>query len=284
MTRRPRKTTSRPRLLIVDPFPMCHYYWNEYCNDAFNYLLEIESRYDRYMYMAPDSTFSIDRQALVLWVIGICYREFDYQRSTVHAAIHIMDRYLIAKGSECTVEDLQAIGICASMIAGKLDETACAVNVERCLIFCNFYTSKHLAKTELAILVALKFEILVASATGFADFFKRAVPALPEVSALFDFLCDISLLSSKFLDYNTSQIAASAMWIALCAAHKDWNENLAIFTGYSRIDLTPCSMIFKELVESLHGNLNLQNKLQIALGSQYPLAPYLQTLNKVLEC
>ncbi|KAI1295245.1 Cyclin-A1 [Mortierella claussenii] len=218
------------------------------------------ARYDRFMYMAPDSPFSVDRPSLVLWVIGICYQHFDYKSSTVHAAVHIMDRYLITKGSEITVADLQAIGICAAMIAGKLDETSCTVNVERCLVFCSYYTSKHLAKTELAILAALKFEILVASANGFADYFKRAIPAIPQVLVLFD-----------------------ALWIALCAVHRDWNEELAIFTGYTRVDLTPCSIIFKEAVDGINGDMQLKSRLQEALGPQYPLTRVIQTLSSILE-
>ena len=33
---------SRSRLVVISPFPQCQHYWDEYANDTFNYLLEIE--------------------------------------------------------------------------------------------------------------------------------------------------------------------------------------------------------------------------------------------------
>ncbi|KAF9947497.1 hypothetical protein BGZ65_008760, partial [Modicella reniformis] len=73
----------------------------------------------------------------------------------------------------------------------------------------SLYTASEIAKTEVDILATLKFEIMVASATGFTDYYKQAVPAHPMMLQLLDFLCDLSLISHKFLDYGTSQIAAS---------------------------------------------------------------------------
>jgi len=39
---------------------------------------------------------------------------------------------------------------------------------------------------EVSILKALKFEILESSATGFSDYFKRAIPDMPDTRRLID--------------------------------------------------------------------------------------------------
>ncbi|KAF9115683.1 G2/mitotic-specific cyclin [Mortierella sp. AM989] len=182
---RPRKGSTRQRLRIVNPFPMNPSYWNEYANDTLDYLLEIEGRYDRFMYMSPESDLGHNRMTLVAWLIEISYGLFGLQSATLHSAVNILDRYLsIRKEDPVQLDRLQGVGLCSLMIA---------------------------------------------SATGFSDYFKRAIPDNYSVMELTD-------------------IAASALWIALCTVHQDWSEELAISTGYTRTDMTPCSMIFKELV------------------------------------
>ncbi|KAF8935408.1 G2/mitotic-specific cyclin-B3 [Dissophora ornata] len=277
MTRQPRKGSTRQRLIIVNPFPMSPSYWEEYANDTFMYLLEIElafgasasvlrlslchhssilfqGRYDRYMYMDPDSESTSHRTTLVLWLVEVCYKYLEYQPTTLHAA----DRYLsIHKMEQVPLSELQCVGMCALMIAAKLEEhtdNKCSI-ADLCKL-CDLYTPQEITSMELSMLVVLKFEILVASAIGFSDYFQRAVPANPMLSELTD-----------------------AMWIALCALHDNWSEELAILTGYSRLDLTPCTMAFKELICSSTYTLE-----QLApLGLKYPLEQTLATLTPVLQ-
>ncbi|KAG0198086.1 G2/mitotic-specific cyclin [Mortierella sp. GBA30] len=280
MTRQPRKALTRPRLLIVNPFPINHSYWDEYANDTFNYLIEIEGRYDRYMYITPPSDFAFNRTILVQWLMELCYGYFRFQPVTLHAAVNLLDRYITVRTLEhVPLEKLQCVGMCALMIAGKLEENTVKFSTPDLCSLCDLYSTKEIASTELAILVALKFEVLVASATGFSDYFKRAIPEHPDVMRLIDFLCDLSLISHEFLDFNTSQIAASAMWIAMCAFGQDWNEELAILTGYTRRDLTPLSVLFKRLVCQPTDTLDLR----LTLGPRYPLEQTLATLTQVLS-
>ncbi|KAF9952164.1 hypothetical protein BGZ72_006472 [Mortierella alpina] len=280
MTRQPRKALARPRLHVVNPFPMSHTYWEEYAHDTLNYLHEIEGRYDRYMYMTPPSDFAFNRSVLVQWLMELCYGYFRFQPVTLHAAVNLLDRYITARTLEkVPLEKLQCVGMCALMIAGKLEENTIKFSTQDLCSLCDLYTTKEIASTELAILVTLKFEVLVASATGFSDYFKRAIPDHPDVMLLIDFLCDFSLISHEFLDFNTSQIAASAMWIAMCAYGQDWNEELAILTGYTRKDLTPCSVLFKRLVCMQTDTLDLR----LTLGPRYPLEQTLATLTRTLS-
>ncbi|KAF9434487.1 hypothetical protein BGZ76_007922 [Entomortierella beljakovae] len=280
MTRQPRKGTTRQRFKILNPFPMNPSYWNEYAEDTLNYITEIESRYDRFMYMAADSDFCHNRMVLVAWLIEISYGLFGLQPATLHAGVNILDRYLSIKRKDpIQLDQLQGIGLCALMIASKLEEDGYSITFTDCLRACDAYTCRDLAHMEVGILVALKFEILVASATGFSDYFKRAVHADDSVMDLTDFLCDLSLTSHKFLDYNTSQIAASALWIALCTVHQDWNEELAILSGYTRTDMTPCSLIFKELVCSPTDT----HELQRAFHYKYHFETKFSILMNVLQ-
>ncbi|KAF9930036.1 G2/mitotic-specific cyclin-B3 [Linnemannia zychae] len=279
MTRQPRKATSRSRLLIVCPFPINHHYWEEYANDTFNYLLEIESRYDRYMYFDPQSEFGDYRSTLTQWMIELCYGWFELPSGTLHTAVNILDRYLATVTPETVHRDkLQCIGMCALMIAGKLEEPAGVFSTYSLCQLCDLYSTRELADMEITILKALKFEILVASALSFSDYFKRAILDHEETRQLIDFLCDLSLISHQFLEFNTCQIAASAVWISLCAVGYDWSEDLAILTGYSRHDLSPCSVVFRDLVCSANHPLDLRP----TLGVRYPLDQTLTILRGVL--
>ncbi|KAF9085929.1 hypothetical protein BGX23_009285 [Mortierella sp. AD031] len=280
MTRQPRKASTRSRLVVVSPFPMNQSYWDEYASDTFNYLLEIEGRYDRYMYIDLQSEFGDHRSTLIQWMIELCYGWFHLPSGTLHSAVNILDRYLaIVKPETIDREKLQCVGMCALMIAGKLEEPAGTLSTYNLCQLCDLYSTRELANTEVDILKALKFEILVASATGFSDYFKRAIFDSDETRELIDFLCDLSLISHHFLEFNTCQIAAAAVWISLCAVGQDWNEDLAILTGYSRNDLSPCSLVFHELVFSKTNPLDVRP----TLGFKYQVDHVLVILRGVLD-
>ncbi|KAF9133054.1 Cyclin-A2 [Mortierella sp. 14UC] len=256
MTRKPRKAIQRSRLVVVSPFPNSHHYWDEYANDTFKYLLEIESRYDRYMYFEPQSDFGDYRSTLVQWIIELCYGYFRLPTGTLHAAVNILDRYLAVVTPETVHREiLQCVGMCALMIAGKLEEPAGTLGTFNLCQLCDLYSTRELANTEINILKALKFEILVASATGFSDYFKRAIAQNEETWLLTD-----------------------AMWISLCATGKDWSEDLAILTGYTRHDMTPCSIVFQKLLFSATEPLDLVN----TLGLKYPIEDTMTSLSTVL--
>ncbi|KAG0081708.1 G2/mitotic-specific cyclin [Linnemannia elongata] len=228
MTRQPKK--------VVSPFPQCQHYWDEYANDTFNYLLEIESRYDRYLYFDEHSEFGDYRATLVQWIIELCYGWFKLPPGTLHVA-----------------------GMCALMIAGKLEEPAGTLGTYNLCQLCDLYSTREIANMEVDILKALKFEILVASATGFSDYIQRAIVDHEETRQLID-------------------IAAAAVWISLCAIGLDWNEDLAILTGYSRNDLSPCSVVFSDLVLSTDNPLDLR----ATLNFRYPVDQTMATLRTVL--
>ncbi|KAG9067810.1 hypothetical protein KI688_011398 [Linnemannia hyalina] len=207
MTRQPKK--------VISPFPQCQHYWDEYANDTFNYLLEIESRYDRYLYFDEHSEFGDYRATLVQWIIELCYGWFKLPPGTLHVAGNL--KSLQARSAPTT------------------------------------------SNMEVDILKALKFEILVASATGFSDYIQRAIVDHEETRQLID-------------------IAAAAVWISLCAIGLDWSEDLAILTGYSRNDLSPCSVVFSDLVLSTDNPLDLQ----ATLNFRYPIDQTMATLRTVL--
>ncbi|KAG0324904.1 hypothetical protein BGZ99_001323 [Dissophora globulifera] len=236
-------------------------------------------RYDRFVYMDTDSDSPSNRSTLIQWLLELCYCVLECQPTTLHVAVNLLDRYLSINKMNTPLEHLQCVGMCTLMIAGKLEENDARPTIVDLCRLCDLYTPQEIASMELAILAELKFEVLVASANGFSDYYKQAIPSNPELSELIDFLCDLSLISHKFLDFNTSQVAASAVWIALCATQQDWDEELAALTGYTRTDLTPCSMIFKDLICTPSCPAETLDHL----GRKYPLEKTLATLTKVLQ-
>ncbi|KAG0326251.1 hypothetical protein BG004_003010 [Podila humilis] len=251
MVRTPKKVNNRPRITLKDEFPVNPQYWNEYLNDGLNHLKEIEDRYDRYSYFTHQALIQPHmRHVVVSWLIELCYGPFQFETNTLHHAVSVFDRYLTASDAASINSNyLQCVGVCALMIAGKLSETGFKFSTEDLSILCDrAYTAGEIAHMEVNILVTLKFEVLVASTTSFADYFRRAIDPTPVSSMLIDLLCDLSLVSHEFLDFNTSQIAATATWISLCATGRNWTEDLAVETGYSRTTLRDSVVVFVNLV------------------------------------
>ncbi|KAF9318053.1 G2/mitotic-specific cyclin-B3 [Podila horticola] len=231
MTRLPKKVYIRPRITVKDEFPINPAYWNEYMNETLTYITEIEDRYDRYYYFSNQPLIKSDmRRVLVMWLMELCYGPFRFEASTLHHA-----------------------GVCALMIAGKLDENGFKFSTEDLSMLCDrAYTPGEIAGMEIRILVTLKFEVL--------------------------FLCDLSLLSHEFLEFNPSQIAATAVWIALCATDRNWTEELAIATGYSRTILTQSVKVYASLVNQCVDSIEGLKCLTL----KYPLEETLLILSRLL--
>jgi hypothetical protein len=68
----------------------------------------------------------------------------------------------------------------------KLEEPAGTLGTYNLCQLCDLYSTRELANTEIDILKALKFEILVASATGFSDYIQRAIVDHEETRQLID--------------------------------------------------------------------------------------------------
>ncbi|KAF9326339.1 hypothetical protein BG006_010209 [Podila minutissima] len=281
MTRLPKKVYIRPRITVKDEFPINPAYWNEYMNETLTYITDIEDRYDRYYYFSNQPLIKSDmRRVLVMWLMELCYGPFRFEASTLHHAVCILDRFMTASlPGSIDSSLLQCIGVCALMIAGKLDENGFKFSTEDLSMLCDrAYTPGEIAGMEIRILVTLKFEVLVASTCSFADFFRRAIEPNSLSTLLIDFLCDLSLLSHEFLEFNPSQIAATAVWIALCATDRNWTEELAIATGYSRTILTQSVKVYASLVAQC---INSIEGLK-CLALKYPLEETLLILSRLL--
>lgn len=75
----------------------------------------------------------------------------------------------------------------ALFLSRKLEEGVSAgISLSELSAAYDIFSREELAKTEKAILSGLKFEILVASARGFSDYFKHAVAGHPQMIQLID--------------------------------------------------------------------------------------------------
>ncbi|KAF9408104.1 G2/mitotic-specific cyclin-B3 [Podila epigama] len=269
-----------PRITVLSEFPCNAEYWHEYLNETLEYLMEIEDRYDRCMYFQNQPNLNPGmRQTLVQWLMELCYGAFKFKNLTLHHSVSILDRFITASQVDSVnTDNLQCIGICALMIAGKLMESEFKFSTDDLSRLCDrVCTPADIAEMEIRILVTLKFEVLEASAKSFADFYRRAVESHQLSDLLIDFLCDASTLSHEFLIYNQSHIASAVIWIALRATDRDWTDELAIATGYSRTVLMKCVELFVDVVRFCIEN---EEKLDF-INYRYPFRTILSTLGGV---
>ncbi|GJJ78904.1 hypothetical protein EMPS_11263 [Entomortierella parvispora] len=271
--------TKKPKLVVKSPFPENEFYWEEYANDSLEYLQEVESRHSRHNYLLhQQQLLPRMRLTLVEWLIEMSYGVFDFQTSTLHCAVHIMDRYLSVRvGNPVPVDKLQCAGLCSLMIAGKLDENVKTFSTSDLTALClDAYSKKEIALTELDILVSLNFDMVAATSNSFAEYFKRAIPEDPLTTPLVDFLCDLGLVSDQLLPFTASRIAASALYIAVGAKDSSWTADLVELTRYSSAELNPCLAAFQQLVgEDLALDLRF-------LGARYQVDQCLESARQTL--
>lgn len=215
----------------------------EIVDEIYEHLRECELRLRPSVdYIATQSNITADmRGILVDWLVEVG-EEYRLSSETLYLAINYVDRYLSLARIEKS--QLQLVGVAAMLIASKYEEIYPPQVDEFVYISDNTYTRDQIFLMETQVLVALDFQLTVASAKVFLRRDLRAVRSLvPDpnvmlcVNMLSSYLCELALLDYGCIKYVPSLLAVCAVALALhCNNLQPWSATLAHYAAYDAAD------------------------------------------------
>jgi len=214
-----------------------------YVKDIYSYLREREQGYrvsPQFMQTQRDINHTM-RGILVDWLVEVA-EEYRLEAETLHLSVNYIDRFLsyvpVARSK------LQLVGVACMLIASKYEEIHPPAVDEFVYISDNTYKREEILGMEGTILNRLMFELSVATAKGFLNRYLKAAKA-GECDAttmmLCQYLCELTLQEYSFLKYSPSEIAASALHLALHTMRLPaWSPVLEHAAGYTADQLRAC--------------------------------------------
>lgn len=183
------------------------------------------------------------RAVLVDWLVEVI-EEYRLLPETLYAAVQYLDRYLSVRSVD--KQKLQLLGCACMLIAAKFEEIYMPMAGEFVYITDSAYTRQEILAMEGEVLRVLQFQVKAATSKHFMTRFLHAAGAgkWDMTTNLTKYLCELSLLEYRFLQYRPSQITASAILIArrLQGIMPEWTPTLKHYTGFDLEDLLDCAL------------------------------------------
>lgn len=220
--------------------------------------LEQENRpKSTYMKKQMDITSNM-RSILVDWLVEVC-EEYKLNPETLYLAVNYTDRFL----SQMSVlrGKLQLVGTASMYIASKYEEIVPPDISEFVYITDDTYTKKQVLRMEHLLLKVLEFKMSPPTANWFLSYFLRFIRQNTSLSHsnelgqrienLARYLAELTLIDSDtYLVYLPSQIAASAIYLAMYTLGRPWSKQVGDICGYS-LDLGELKSCIQDLLRSM---------------------------------
>ena len=216
----------------------------EYKDDIMKYMRKLEAANRpkvNYMKKQQDITSSM-RAILVDWLVEVS-EEYKLNMETLYLAVNYTDRFL----SQMSVlrGKLQLVGTASMYIASKYEEITPPDVSEFVYITDDTYTKKQVLRMEHLLLKVLDFKMSPPTANWFLMHFLRFIKLNTCLSSksnadlcgriehLSRYLAELTLIDiDTFVQYLPSQIAASAIYLAMFTLGKPWTKQIADIIGY----------------------------------------------------
>eukprot|EP01083_Nonionella_stella_P034097 93344_1 len=209
-------------------------------------------------YMSSQSDINARmRTILVDWMVEV-HEKFRLVPESLYVAIHILDRFLAA--SAVSRSRLQLVGCAAMLLATKYQEIYPPEIRDFVFISDHAYQREEILKMESLIINTLQWSITHPTPYFFARRFLRVAGASRIEVDYCNFLLELCLLEYRMLKYRSSELAASALYLALkvCSQaeggtqQQTWTEFLIEQTGYTKAEMTMCKSDMTDIL--IHPN------------------------------
>jgi cyclin A len=202
------------------------------------------------------------RGILVDWLVEVAV-EYQQSQETLFLSIGYIDAYL--SKARCVRSKLQLVGITCMHIASKYQEIYPPSMNDFCYITDNTYDREDLISMERRVLSVLDFELSVPTTWMFLMRFLRVGEADRSTEYMGMYLAELSLLEYNLLQHLPSQVAASAVLLALYNNHKPhWSTTLEHYTGYTPRALKQCVITLHKALREARPSTTLP-----AIGEKY---------------
>ena len=223
---------------------------DEYFDDIVSELKNKEEKYlPKENYMANQKDINHRMRAILIdWLIDV-HIKYKMVPQTMYISVNLIDRFL--SENKTNRDKLQLVGVASMFIASKYEEIYPPELKDFVYITDKAYVKSEVLEMEYKMLKYLNFDITFPTQWSFLEIFKKKLDLDQKTFYLAWFLMELSLINYKMLKFKYSQIAASAVLIAI----KTLNYfNIVEFeknTGYNEKDIEEC---VKEII-----NFNIYN-------------------------
>jgi len=182
------------------------------------------------------------RGILVDWLVEVA-EEYRLVPDSLYLSVAYIDRFL----SKVSVvrSKLQLVGVTCMLLASKYEEIYAPQVRDFCFITDNTYKEKEVIEMEQRVLDTLDYNLTQPTVRTFLRRFLRAAVRGGEgdskLESMASFLAELSLLDYGMIVFCPSQVAASAIIIALYVLEQPvWHSTLEHYTGYRLEELEQC--------------------------------------------
>ncbi|XP_050498304.1 cyclin-A2-like [Diabrotica virgifera virgifera] len=225
-----------------DPFPVSLLHNNEYREEIWTYLLNLEQQLPlpQPKFMAKQQEITWDsRSILVDWLVSVA-EEYKLADETLHLSVNYIDRFLghisVAKNK------FQLVGAAAMMIATKMEEYYPIDAKEWSYLTSDTFTPQQVLKMEQVVLKVLRFRMQTPTINGFIQQLAVEYKMDEKTQHLAMYIAELVLLEGDdYLTHFPSKLASACIALARYTLLKriTWPKKLKKASGYSLKELSP---------------------------------------------
>ena len=230
------KNNKNNDLVIYNKYPQnVDEYFDEICTELYG----SEEKYlpdPNYMAKQKDINHRM-RAILIDWLIDV-HLKYKMVPQTMYIAVNLIDRFLSM--NETTRVKLQLVGVTSMFISSKYEEIYPPELKDFVYITDNAYVKSQVLDMESKMLGSLNFDITFPTQWSFLQIFRKKFDLEQKTFNYAWFLMELSLINYKMLKFKMSQIAASAILIAIKTLNYNNKADFEKNTGYSEDSLQEC--------------------------------------------
>ena len=244
-SRRAAGSLPAPKLIEHKDIDVAHADNPQYCvpyvHDIYAHLRETEKvRRPNMRYLEDGTQSDINsqmRSILVDWLVEVA-EEYKLVSDTLYLSVNYIDRVLSSMPVQRS--RLQLVGVSCMLVAAKYEEIYAPQVDEFVYITDNTYTRNEVIQMERKILDLLGFELTAPTGKHFLRRFIQSSEPDGKTELLANYLCELTLVEAKFLQYLPSKVAAACVFLAnFTMKRQPWNSTIEHYTGYTLGEIAP---------------------------------------------
>ena len=212
---------------------------DEYFDDIVNELKNNEEKYlPEFNYMVKQKDINHRMRAILIdWLIDV-HLKYKMVPQTMYISVNLIDRFL--SKNETSRVKLQLVGVASMFISSKYEEIYPPELKDFVYITDKAYVKSDVLDMEYKMLSSLNFDITFPTQWSFLEIFRKKLKIDQKTFNLAWFLMELSLINYKMLKFKYSQIAASAIMIAIKTLNYFDEVEFEKSTGYNKNELQEC--------------------------------------------
>eukprot|EP00064_Thunnus_orientalis_P014877 superscaffoldBa00002658_g14924 len=182
------------------------------------------------------------RYILVDWLVEVTTMK-DFSSLTLHVTVGCVDRYLALRS--VPKARLQLLGIACMVVCTRYISKEILTIREAVWLTDNTYKYEDLVRMMGEVVSVLGGKIRSPTLLDYGEVLLSLHPLERRTTHLFSYICELSLLYSALATPPPAKLACAALLLTRALHHYApiWPSQLADYTGFSKQDLTPLSVL-----------------------------------------